>query len=103
MENKWNWQRIVVPGSKQLNLPDFKRSVLLVEKREGKYYGVVGYLESLDIDGPHWSTGTNLFDEIFGEMFTGKQKYTTNQLRPTYWCEIQLPVEDKPETDGKGG
>ena len=99
----WNWQKIVVPGSKQFNLPDFKKSVLLVEKRDDKFYGVVGSLESLDIDGPHWNTGTNSFSEIFGNIFNIKQQYETTQFNPTYWCVIQLPEDEKkPETNGKG-
>jgi hypothetical protein len=104
MTTKWNWQKIVVPGTKQLNLPDFKKSVLLIEKRDGKFYGVVGSLETLDIDGPHWSTGTNLFAEIFGDIFTTKTLKQTEVFKPAYWCEIQLPQENEmPETDGKGG
>ena len=99
MSNKWNWQQIKVPGSKQLNLPDFQKSVLLVEKRNDKFYGVVGSLESLDINGPHWSTNTDVFTQIFGSMFSTKQKYETTEFKPSYWCEIQLPEE----TDGKSG
>lgn len=103
MSANWNWQRINVPGVKKLNLPDFKKSVLLAEKRDGKYYGMVGSLESLDINGPHWSTGTDLFSQIFGTAFATKPVKNPETFKPTYWCEIQLPVEDKPETDGKGG
>ena len=99
--NNWNWQRIVVPGVEQLNLPKFKKSVLLVEKRDGKFYGVVGCLETLDIDGPHWSMGTDLFSQIFGPIFTTKPLKKSEEFRPTYWCEIQLPEEL--ETDGKSG
>ena len=102
MTNKWNWQQIVVPGVEQLNLPKFKKSVLLVEKRGDKFYGVVGCLETLDIDGPHWSVGTDLFSQIFGPIFATKPLKKSEELRPTHWCEIQLPEEDeKPETDGK--
>ena len=95
MINKWNWQRIVVPGVEQLNLPKFKKSVLLIEKRDDNFYGIVGCLESLDIDGPHWSTGTDLFSQIFGPIFTNKPSKNTEQLNPTYWCEIELPEEDE--------
>ena len=102
--SKWNWQKVVVPGTKQLNLPDFKKSVLLVEKREGKFYGVVGSLETLDIDGPHWSTNTDLFGQIFGGIFSTKPMKNVGEFKPSYWCEIQLPTEDEmPKTDGKSG
>ena len=72
-----------------------KKSVLLIEKRDDNFYGIVGCLESLDIDGPHWSTGTDLFSQIFGPIFTNKPSKNTEQLNPTYWCEIELPEEDE--------
>jgi hypothetical protein len=101
MTTKWNWQRIVVPGVEQLNLPKFKKSVLLVEKRDDKFYGVVGCLETLDIDGPHWSTNTDIIGQIFGGMFLTKPLKNSEQFKPSYWCEIQLPQEDEmPKTDG---
>lgn len=102
MNNNWNWQQIVVPGSKQLNLPDFDKQVLLVEKRKDKYYGQIGSLKSLDINGPHWSVNSDVFSQIFGNMFSTKQQYETTEFRPTHWCVIQLPQEE-PESDGKGG
>ena len=94
----WNWQKIAVPGCKQLNLPDFKKSVLLVEKRDDKFYGMVGYLVSLDADGPHWSTGTDMFAQIFGGIFSRNNDVITDVKRPdnfvpTHWCIIELPIE----------
>jgi hypothetical protein len=103
MTTKWNWQRIVTPGVEQLNLPKFKKSVLLADRRKNKTYAIVGNLETLDIDGPHWSTGTDLFGEIFGTMFTSRDMKYPEHFKPTHWCEIELPDYEEPQTDGKVG
>lgn len=95
--NNWNWQKINVPGEKKLNLPEFNKSVLIIEKRKDKFYGVVGHLKSIDINGPHWSTETDLFGQIFGSMFTTKRVENLDEFNPSYWCEILLPQEE-PET-----
>ena len=59
MNNNWNWQQMVVPGSKQLNLPDFDMQVLLVEKRKDRYYGQIGSLT--DINSRIESTSRNKY------------------------------------------
>jgi hypothetical protein len=94
--NKWNWQKIVVPGIKTLNLPPFKNPVLLFERRDEKNYTTVGYLNTIDINGPHWSTGGDIFSEIIENIFT-KSAYETNYFKPTHWCEIELPEKDERE------
>ena len=95
--SKWNWQRIVVPGVEQLNLPKFKKSVLLADRRKDKTYAIVGSLETLDIDGPHWSIGRDLFGEIFGIMFSSREMKYPEYFKPTHWCEIELPDFEEPE------
>ncbi len=92
----WNWQKINKNNSgkfdiNQLNLPDFKHSVLLYEKRDGKKYAMVGYLSSIDENGAHWSSNmVNSLDEIFSGIFASTKKET---FQPTHWCEIEIPEE----------
>ncbi len=85
---EYNWQKINVDG-KNKNIPDFNETVLLYQlSKDYKHFIVVGYLESVDINGLHWKVdNTNdLFDlhTIFGLR-------VKESFQPTHWCRIQFP------------
>ena len=84
-----NWNKIENEGTEELNLPKFKVTVLLADKNPHTLTSVsIGHLRSIDIEGPHWSTGkgaiSNALESIFGSD-------NANVFHPTHWCEIEMP------------
>lgn len=86
---KMKWNKIETEVEDKYNLPGFKVTVLLADKSPNVLTTVrIGYLKSIDIEGPHWSTGNgplaNLVDGILGND-------NANTFVPTHWCEIEMP------------
>lgn len=88
----FQWQLIETPGQKKLNLPEFDKLVLLADKREKGTYAQVACLKSLDVNGPHWTTGNDVFGSIFGDFFETKRDVKNPEhFHPTYWTSIKIP------------
>ena len=83
----WNWQKI--EGIK--NLPEFDRTVLLYQKKDGKKYAVIGWLKSIDGNGAHWSYGYS-FD--FFDVFKISMPKTEDSFIPTHWCDVEPPKDE---------
>lgn len=87
----WNWQ--IMDGTK--NVPDFNKQVLLLEKRDKKYYAMVGSLKSIDANGCHWELGMNNLPDFFNffSFQSNESKLDDSAFTPTHWCEVQVPKD----------
>jgi hypothetical protein len=83
------WNEIQTEVEGKYNLPGFKVTVLLAEKGQNKLTTFnIGCLKSLDINGPHWSTGRSTLGTIVDTMLGNDN---INVFNPTHWCEIIMP------------
>jgi len=84
----WNWIKI----KEVKDLPDFNKVVLLYQQSadESKYV-TVGYLESIDVSGFHWTYGQSI--DLLSEIFKLTSRPKKESFKPTHWCEIESPKE----------
>lgn len=84
-----NWNVIETAEEGKYNLPGFKVTVLLADKSPNKLTTIsVGHLKSIDIEGPHWSTGRSTLGTIVDNVLGNDN---INTFVPTHWCEIIMP------------
>jgi len=80
----WNWKKI----NGIADLPEFDKEVMLFQ--EGSDLAVVGWLKSVDTSGAHWKLGRyNTYNGLLDFLSIN------NIFEPTYWCEIEIPVDEK--------
>jgi hypothetical protein len=90
-EMKMNWIKINTEAEDKYNLPNFKVTVLLAEKRPNMLTKVAtGYLKSIDIQGPHWANENNPLANMFNGILGDNN---ANVFHPTHYCEIDTPED----------